>query len=298
MSSDHHACVILPAMSATAARRPGAFARYPSLQGRCVLITGGATGIGASLVAHFWAQGARVGFIDLDAAAGAALANRLSAATPRAAAGATDDCSSLPDVPAGATQSPPCFVAADLTDIDALRAAIDAVRARLGPIEVLINNAANDARQGLASVTPASWDAAIAVNLKHQFFAAQAVAPDMVAAGGGAIVNLGSISWLIKVGGLPVYNLCKAAVQGLTRSLARDLGGHGIRVNALLPGAVQTERQLRLWLNPAAVAAIQRAQCLDAPLREAHIAHMALFLAADDSAMCTAQDFIVDAGYA
>jgi NAD(P)-dependent dehydrogenase (short-subunit alcohol dehydrogenase family) len=274
----------------------GPYARYPSLQGRRVLITGGATGIGASLVAHFWAQGARVGFIDIDAAAGTALAERLTVASHDRAE--VDTADALPAVPPDATLSPPCFVAADLTDIDALRAAVNAVRAHIGSIGVLLNNAANDARHSLASVTPAGWDAAIAVNLKHQFFAAQAVVPDMVAAGGGSIVNLGSISWLIKVGGLPVYNLCKAAVQGLTRSLARDLGGQGIRVNTLLPGAVQTEKQLRLWLDADALAAIARAQCLPQPLREAHIARMALFLGADDSAMCTAQDFVVDAGYA
>jgi NAD(P)-dependent dehydrogenase (short-subunit alcohol dehydrogenase family) len=272
-------------------------ARYPSLQDRAVLVTGGASGIGASLVAQFWAQGARVGFVDIDAAAGQALVERLTRATStQVDPGGPGE--ALPARHGGVRLHTPAFVAADLCDVAALRAAVDTLRAHTGPIAVLLNNAANDRRQGLAEVTPADWDAAVAVNLKHQFFAAQAVVPDMLAAGGGSIVNLGSISWRIQVGGLPVYNLCKAAVQGLTRSLARDLGRHRIRVNTLLPGAVQTEKQLRLWLDEAALATIHRAQCLDAPLREADIARMALFLAADDSAMCTAQDFIVDAGYA
>jgi D-xylose 1-dehydrogenase len=252
------------------------FARYPSLNGRTVLVTGGATGIGASLVEHFCAQGARVGFIDIAEEAGHALAARcaVSAATP------------------------PMFVAADLTDIDALRAAVDQVRQRLGPVTVLLNNAANDVRLGIESTTPQDWDAGVAVNLKHQFFAAQAVMSDMKHAGGGSIVNLGSISWMIKVGGVPVYSTCKAAVQGLSRSLAKDLGPYRIRVNALLPGAVLTEKQLRLWLDEAAVSDIQRAQCLKQPLMPEHVARMALFLAADDSAMCTGQDFIVDGGWA
>lgn len=252
-----------------------AFARYPSLQGRTVLITGGATGIGACLVEQFAAQGARVGFLDIDAAAGEALAQRLKDAA-----------------------SAPVFVATDLTDIAALRAAIAQVRAALGPIAVLVNNAANDQRHTLQDVTPDSWDAGIAVNLKHQLFAAQAVAPDMQAAGGGAIVNLGSISWMLKQGGMPVYTASKAAVQGLTRCLARDLGPHNIRVNTLVPGWVMTDKQLRLWVTDASREDIARGQCINRPLQAEHIAHMALFLAADDSAMCTAQDFVVDGGWA
>ncbi len=251
-----------------------ACAHYPSLVDRTVLVTGGATGIGATLVEQFAAQGARVGFIDIDVAAGAALADAL-----------------------GAARNPPLFVVADLTDIAALRAAIDGVRQRFGPIGVLLNNAANDVRHSIEATTPESWDAGIAVNLKHQFFAAQAVAADMKGLGFGSIVNFGSVSWKLKQGGMPVYTTAKAAVQGLTRSLARDLGRFNIRVNTLVPGWVMTDKQLRLWVDDAARAEIARGQCIARPLLAEHIARMALFLAADDSAMCSAQDFVVDGGW-
>jgi len=248
------------------------FARYPSLQGRRVLVTGGATGIGASLVEHFVAQGARVGFIDIAEAAGRALAARLEGAA--------------------------FFAHADLSDVTALQAAIAGLREQLGgPITVLLNNAANDQRHSIESVSSGSWDAGMAVNLKQQFFAAQALLPDLRAAGGGSIVNFGSISWMLKQGGMPAYTTAKAAVQGLTRSLARDLGAHGIRVNTLVPGWVMTDKQLQLWVDDAARAEIARGQCINQPLLAEHIARMALFLAADDSAMCTAQDFVVDGGW-
>ena len=250
------------------------FADFPSLMDRTVLVTGGATGIGASLVEHFAAQGARVGFIDIDIAAGQALAGSLSGAC-----------------------SAPLFVMADLTDIDALRRAVDSVRQHFGPITVLLNNAANDQRHSIEATTPESWDAGVNVNLKHQFFAAQCVAADMKQAGFGSIINFGSISWKVKQGGMPVYTTSKAAVQGLTRSLARDLGAFNIRVNTLVPGWVMTDKQIRLWLDDAGRADIARGQCINQPLLAEHIARMALFLAADDSAMCTAQDFIVDGGW-
>lgn len=250
------------------------FARYPSLQDRSVLITGGATGIGASLVEHFVRQGAKVAFIDIDSASGTQLAQRLAGAT-----------------------HPPLFVEADLTDIPALESAIDLARQRHGPIAVLLNNAANDRRHRIEDTTPEAWDAGISVNLKHQFFAARHVAPDMREAGGGSIVNFGSISWMLKQGGMPVYTTAKAAVQGLTRSLARDLGAFNIRVNTLVPGWVMTEKQVRLWVDDAARAEIARGQCIDRPLLAEHVARMALFLAADDSSMCTAQDFVVDGGW-
>ncbi len=250
------------------------FAHYPSLQDRGVLITGGATGIGATLVEEFVAQGARVGFIDLDDAAGIALVAKL-----------------------GTARHAPVFVAADLTDIAALDRAIGSIRQHTGALTVLLNNAANDQRHSIESTTSESWDAGIAVNLKQQFFAAKNVAADMKAAGGGSIVNFGSVSWKLKQGGMPVYTTSKAAVQGLTRSLARDFGPFNIRVNTLVPGWVMTEKQRRLWLDDQGREDIARGQCINLPLMPEHIARMALFLAADDSAMCTAQDFIVDGGW-
>ena len=249
-------------------------ASYPSLRDRVVLITGGATGIGACLVESFAAQGANVAFLDIDEGPAEALARKL----------------------AGALHAP-LFVRADLTDIDALEGAIEQVRQRCGPIRALLNNAANDRRHRIEDTTSESWDAGIAVNLKHQFFAARAVAPDMQRAGGGSIVNFGSMSWKVKQGGMPVYTTSKAAVQGLTRSLARDLGPANIRVNTLVPGWVMTDKQLRLWVTDAAREDIARGQCINQPLMPEHIAAMALFLAADDSAMCTAQDFVVDGGW-
>jgi NAD(P)-dependent dehydrogenase (short-subunit alcohol dehydrogenase family) len=251
------------------------FASYPSLRDRAVLITGGATGIGATLVEEFALQGARVGFVDIDAASAAALVERL----------------------AGQVQHTPFFVATDITDIAALDRSIDTIRQHIGPIAVLLNNAANDQRHQIDATTPESWDAGVAVNLKHQFFAAKNVAADMKAAGGGSIVNFGSVSWMLKQGGMPVYTTSKSAVQGLTRSLARDLGVHNIRVNTLVPGWVMTEKQIRLWLDDKGRADIARGQCINQQLLPEHIARMALFLAADDSAMCTAQDFIVDGGW-
>jgi len=250
------------------------YARYPSLNDRAVLITGGATGIGATLVEAFAAQGARVGFIDIDAPFGETLAARLAG-----------------------ERHAPAFVRADLTDIDALDGAIDMLRGRIGPIAALLNNAANDQRHSIEATTSESWDAGIRVNLKHQFFAAKNVAADMRAAGSGSIVNFGSVSWKLKQGGMPVYTTSKAAVQGLTRSLARDLGPFNIRVNTLVPGWVMTDKQVRLWLDDKGREEIARGQCINQPLLPEHIAQMALFLAADDSAMCTAQDFIVDGGW-
>jgi D-xylose 1-dehydrogenase len=250
-------------------------AHYPSLLDRVVLITGGSSGIGETLVEQFVAQGARVGFVDIDTANGEALVKRL----------------------APGARTAPLFVHADLTDTPALQRAIERVRAQFGPITVLLNNAANDQRHKIEDTTPQSWDAGIAVNLKHQFFAAQAVCADMKAAGGGSIVNFGSISWKLKQGGMPVYTTAKSAVQGLTRSLARDFGPFNIRVNSLVPGWVMTEKQKRLWFDAQAEADRARTQCINRELMPIHIASMALFLAADDSAMCTAQDFIVDGGW-
>ena len=251
------------------------FATYPSLLERTVFVTGGATGIGASLVEHFANQGSRVGFVDIDVASGNALAAKLHGA-----------------------RNPPLFVECDLTDIAALDRALVDVRQRYGAITVLVNNAANDMRHSIESVTPESWDRTVAVNLKHQFFAAQKVVGDMKAAGGGSIINFGSISWMLKQGGMPVYTTSKSAIQGLTRSLARDLGPFNIRVNTVVPGWVMTERQIKLWLTDEGRADIARGQCLPQELMPADLARMVLFLAADDSAMCTAQNFVVDGGWA
>ena len=251
------------------------YARYPSLVDRIVLITGGATGIGASFVEHFVAQGARVAFFDLDASAGEALADQL-----------------------GDSRHKPLFLRCDLTDIDALKKAIADVKAAIGPIDVLVNNAANDRREKIEDVTPESFDAGIAVNIRHQLFAAQAVMDDMKAARRGSIINLGSISWMLKNGGYPVYVMSKSAVQGLTRGLARDLGRFNIRVNTLVPGWVMTEKQKRLWLDDAGRRAIKEGQCIEGELMPDDLARMALFLAADDSRMITAQDLVVDGGWA
>jgi NAD(P)-dependent dehydrogenase (short-subunit alcohol dehydrogenase family) len=251
------------------------YARYPSLTDRVVVITGGASGIGASFVEYFAEQDAKVAFLDVDVDAANAL---VAAVTQRA-------------------RHAPCFVPCDLCDIVALQAAIARVRSHFGPVEVLVNNAANDRRHDMDGVSVDDFDAGIAVNLRHQFFAAQAVVPDMRARRAGSIINLGSISWMIKQGGMPVYTTAKAAIQGLTRSLARDLGPYGIRVNTLVPGWVMTEKQLRLWVNEQTSKQIDEQQCLPSRLEPADIARMALFLAADDSRMCTAQDFVVDGGW-
>lgn len=251
--------------------------RYPSLAGRVVFITGGASGIGEGMVRAFAAQGAHVGFVDIHGAD--ALVQQVQSAPG--------------DVPPGRV----LFQLCDVTDTPALLDAMARVRQELGPIGVLINNAASDQRHSPEEVTPAFFDKVVAVNLKHQFFAAQAVIQEMAGLGGGSIINLGSTSWMIKGAGYPLYATCKAAVRGLTRSLARDLGPRRIRVNSLVPGWVMTSQQLRLWVTPEAEHEIDAAQCLPGRLQAEDIARMALFLASDDARMCTAQDFVVDAGW-
>lgn len=252
-------------------------ARYPSLAGRVVFISGGASGIGEALVRAFVAQGAQVAFVDLAEAAGQALQVELNAAQP-----GRGRC---------------LFQVCDVTDTQALRAAIAQARQALGPVAVLVNNAGNDARHRIEDLTPQDFNRIVAVNLQHQVFAAQAVLADMKALGGGSIINLGSTSWLIKGAGYPLYASCKAAVRGLTRALARDLGPLNIRVNSLVPGWVMTQRQLAHWVTPAAEREIDAAQCLPGRLQAEDIAQMALFLASSASRMCSAQDFIVDAGW-
>lgn len=244
---------------------------YPDLQGKTVVVTGGASGIGEAMVRAFARQQANVGFIDIQAERGAALAAELTGAVR--------------------------FEEADLRDIEALRRAIAAIRAAFGPIAVLINNAAHDDRHATPDVTPAYFDERIAVNLKHQFFAAQAVLPDMVAAGAGAIVNLASISWMAGMGGMAVYTASKSAVLGLTRSLARDYGPHGVRVNALAPGWILTERQKEKWVTPEGEAKMLDAQCLKRWLAPDEVAKVAVFLASDEASACTSQHYVVDGGW-
>jgi len=249
-------------------------ATYPSLKDRVVFITGGASGIGAAEVTHFAAQGARVAFVDIDDAAAKALTTDLAAAGHTA----------------------PLYQHCDLRDIAALQAAIRGVGEKLGPITVLVNNAARDDRHNYADVTVEYWDERQAVNLRHQFFAIQAVAPMMRAAGGGSIINFGSISWHTFAGGMPAYTTAKAGVEGLTKGMARDLGPDNIRVNCVIPGWVMTDRQIKLWLTPEGEENLLRQQCLKEKLGADDLARMALWLAADDSRMCTGQLWVVDAG--
>jgi NAD(P)-dependent dehydrogenase (short-subunit alcohol dehydrogenase family) len=191
----------------------------------------------------------------------------------------------------------PTFIPCDLRDIAALRAAVARAEERLGAVRVLVNNAGHDERHAIEAVTPEYWDDRFAVNLRHQFFAAQAVVPAMAAAGGGSIINFGSTSWLVGQGGMPAYLSAKAAVAGLTRALARDLGPRGIRVNSIVPGWIMTERQITLWLTPAGEEELMRRQCLKRKLVPEDIARVVLFLAADDSDACTNQSYVVDGGW-
>lgn len=250
-------------------------ARYPSLRGRGVYITGGSSGIGAVLVQAFAAQHARVAFNGRDVAAGRALCGEVEAhALPK-----------------------PLFEAVDVADTDALRAHIEQAEQALGGLDVLVNNVGNDQRHEFETVGREFFDSMVAVNLRSHFFATQAVLPGMKARGHGSIINIGSISWMIKGSGYAAYATLKSASSGLTRSLARELGAHRIRINHLAPGWVMTPRQRKLWLDEAGEKAIADNQCLPDKLMPADVAAMCLFLAADDSRMITAQDFIVDAGW-
>jgi NAD(P)-dependent dehydrogenase (short-subunit alcohol dehydrogenase family) len=251
------------------------YARYPSLDGRVVLVSGGATGIGASIVEHFALQGARVAFLDRDEAAAVAWRDALAARATHA----------------------PLFRQCDLTDVAALRTAVASVLEALGPVRALVNNAPSDDRHRFLDVTPEYWDERMAVNLRHYFFAAQAVVPAMAAAGGGSIVNLSSISWVIPSTGLPAYVTAKAGIVGLTRTLAHELGPENVRVNCVMPGAIATERQKRLWLTPEYTAQVQSRQALKRELVPADVARLVLFLAADDSESITNQSYVVDGGW-
>ncbi len=251
-------------------------ARYPSLNGKGVLITGGGSGIGASLVEHFCAQGCKVGFLELNADAAEETAQTVGKQTGNR----------------------PFYRLVDLRDIDALRVGVSALQTEIGPIRVLINNAGNDDRRPIEDVTPEYWDERLQTNLRHQFFAVQAVVPEMVSGGGGAIINMGSISWMRGAAGLIFYTTAKSAVVGMTKSLARELGERNIRVNSIAPGWVLTERQVERAkrVYQGKFSEYLDVQCLKEHLLPPDIARMALFLAADDSRLVTAQTFIVDGG--
>ena len=250
-------------------------ARYPSLRDKVVFITGGATGIGRSMVEHFHDQGSRITFVDINRDAGDALAEELG----------------------GRGGHKPHFEVCDLRDVESLEAAIESAADRSGPITALVNNAGNDDRHTLDSVTSAYFDDRIAVNLKHQLFAAKAVRPQMRDAGGGSIINLSSITWIVADGDCVCYVTAKSAIVGLTRALSTELGPENIRVNAIAPGWVMTDRQVSLWLDDKGERQIDDRQALKARLHSPDIARMALFLAADDSRMCSKQTFVVDAGW-
>jgi len=249
---------------------------YPSLRDRVVLITGGGTGIGESLVRYFVQQGARVGFLDVQDDASKSLVAQLS------------ECPTCPK---------PLFVHCDLVDTKTLREAIAEVARTLGPVQVLVNNAGNDDRHAFEDVTPEYWDGRMAVNLRHQFFAIQAVVPGMRAAKAGSIINLSSITWKIPSVGQVAYVTAKAAIVGLTRTMAHELGAWNIRVNCLLPGAILTERQRRLWWTPEYEEEILSRQCLKRPILPEEVARLALFLAADDSSAITNQSYVIDGGW-
>jgi D-xylose 1-dehydrogenase len=249
-------------------------ATYSDLAGKTVIVTGGGSGIGEAIVRRFADQKAKVGFIDIKEAESRRLADELTGQGSQVR-----------------------FEAADLTDIGALKAAIGRIRDAFGPIQILVNNAAHDERHATEEVTPEYWDGRIAVNLKHQFFAAQAVLPDMKAANAGVIINFGSVSWMVGQGGMAAYTAAKSAVLGLTRSLARDYGSCNIRVNAIAPGWIMTQRQRDLWLTPEGERELMQRQCLKRMLMPDEIARFTVFLASEDASACTNQHYVVDGGW-
>ncbi len=252
---------------------PHTYTQYASLKDTPVLVTGGASGIGKEIILAFAAQGAKIGFLDIDANGGKALEADLREKGIEAK-----------------------FEACDLRNINALEQGVAGVQAELGDALVLVNNAARDDRHGWQDVTPEYYDERIATNLRHMFFATQAVAPGMIQAGKGSIINMGSNSWWEAAGGFPAYTTAKAAVHGMTRSFARDLGPHRIRVNTVVPGWIMTQRQKELWATQESLARHQERQCLPDLIDPHYVARMVLFLASDDAAMCTAQNYMVDAG--
>jgi NAD(P)-dependent dehydrogenase (short-subunit alcohol dehydrogenase family) len=251
------------------------YGSYPSLRDRVVVVTGGASGIGEKIVEEFAKQGAKVAFLDIQEEAGMRLVSAVTA-------------NGNPE---------PHFLLCDLTDIDALRECMQKIVTKFETVDVLINNAAHDARHSIEAVTPEFWDKSIAVNLKHQFFVTQAVIPAMKKAGRGSIINMSSISWVIPSTGLPVYITAKAGIVGLTRTLAHELGPDNIRVNCILPGAILTERQKQLWFTEEYKAEILRRQALKRMIQPEEVARLVLFLAADDSSAITNQSYVIDGGW-
>lgn len=267
-----------PASAVQGLRAPGSMAaraQYPSLRGRRVFITGGGSGIGAAMVEAFALQGAQVAFVDTATDASQALCERVQAQ-------------------GGAR---PWWQPCDVRDVPALQQTMAQAAQSLGDMQVLVNNVAHDERHRLEDITPAYYEERMAINQRPALFAIQAVVPGMRRLGGGAIVNLGSISWQAKNDGFPCYTLAKSSVNGLTRGLARSLGRERIRINTVTPGWVMTERQMALWLDAAGEEELAREQCLPDKVMPHDIAAMVLFLASDDAQMCTAQEFVVDAGW-
>jgi D-xylose 1-dehydrogenase len=251
-----------------------AFASYPSLKDRAVFVSGGGSGIGASIVEHLAEQGAKVAFVDVDEAASKALLKKI----------------------AGAGHAEPTFAKCDVRDTAAYQKTIAAMAKQLGDFTVLVNNAARDDRHTMEEVTEAYWDERMNVNLRHQFFAIQSVVPGMKKAGGGSIINFSSVSYHAMTANLAVYQGAKAGVVGMTRGLARDLGADKIRLNIITPGWIMTQRQIDLWLTPEAEADLMKVQCLKEKVYPPDIARMVLWLASDDSRLVTAQNFVVDGG--
>jgi len=255
--------------------RNAQFATYPSLHGRAILVTGGATGIGESIVGHFARQGARVAFFDIQ----------------------DEPAHRLVDALKTEVEVAPLYFHCNLVDIAALQEAARKAISLLGSVDVLVNNAANDQRHKIEEVTAEYWDQSIAVNLRPQFFMIQAVLPAMRAAGRGSIINMSSISWMIPSTGVPLYVASKAAIVGLTRTMAHELGTANIRVNAVLPGAIVTEKQKNLWYTPEYKAEIMASQALKRDVMPDDVARLVLFLAADDSSAITNQSYVVDGGW-
>ena len=250
-------------------------ATYPDLASRSVLVSGGGSGIGAQIVRRFCGQGSKVAFVDIDRGHSEELVAALT----------------------GEGLPPALFLPCDLRDIDALRTCVASAGEANGPITVLVNNAARDDRHPFDTVTPEYWDERFAVNLKHQFFAAQAVYPMMKRAGGGSVINMGSTSWMVGQGGMAAYTAAKSAVLGLTRSLARDWGADNIRVNSIAPGWIMTERQKSMRLTPEGERELMTRQCLKRQLVPDDIARVVLFMASDASSAMTNQSYIVDGGW-